>query len=115
MLDAYPRGTVVTILKKGAEWTRVRVHNKTGYMQTSFLAYSRNSGASSSSDGGDTMYVMKGIRLNLREEASSSSGLVGSYRGGTPVTVLRRGKYWSYVRVKGEVGYMWNDYLVSSK
>ena len=114
VLDAYPRGTVVTILKKGAEWTRVRVHNKTGYMQTSFLAYSRSSGASSS-DGGDTMYVMKGIRLNLREEASSSSGLVGSYRGGTPVTVLRRGKYWSYVRVKGEVGYMWNDYLVSSK
>ena len=34
VLDAYPRGTKVTILKKGEEWTKVKVGGKTGYMQS---------------------------------------------------------------------------------
>ena len=127
VLDAYPRGTVVTILKKGSEWTKVRVHGKVGYMQTNLLAYGRyrsggsgsgsGSGSGGSSGGsysstGSVKYVMKGIRLNLRETPDSSGEIIASFRGGTRVTVLRRGKYWSYVEVKGLTGYMGNEYLV---
>lgn len=132
VIDAYPRGTVVTILKKGEEWTKVKVYEKTGYMKTSMLAYSRmedfkgnkkessqksSSGSRKSGDSssGTTMYIMKGVRLNLREEPNSSSDIIASFRGGTKVTVLRRGRYWSYVEVKGLYGYMGNDYLVSEK
>ena len=132
VIDAYPRGTVVTILKKGAEWTKVRVHNKTGYMQTGFLAYSRNrsssdsessSKSSSSNSGskssgsasGSTMYVMKDVRLYLRAEPDSSSEILGTFRGGTAVTVLSRGKYWYKVSVKGLEGYMGKDYLTDVK
>ena len=64
---------------------------------------------------GATMYVAKGISLNLREEPDSSSDIIASFRGGTAVSVLRKGKYWSYVQVKGLYGYMANDYLVSVK
>ena len=122
VIDAYPRGTVVTILKKGDEWTKVQVRSKVGYMKTSMLAYSRKSSSSSSSSksgsevvSGSTMYVARGTRLNLREEANSSSDIIASFRGGTPVTVIRKGRYWSYVEVKGLRGYMGNDYLVSEK
>ncbi len=127
VIDAYPRGTIVTILKKGDEWTKVQVRSKVGYMKTSMLAYSRKSSSSSSSSSskssskgsaivnGTTMYVARGTRLNLREEANSSSDIIASFRGGTPVTVIRKGRYWSYVEVKGLLGYMGNDYLVSEK
>ena len=127
VLDAFPRGTVVTILKKGSPWTKVKVHGKVGYMQTSMLAYGRSSSSGSGSSGsssksggkkvasGTVMYVAKGVRLNLREAADSSSEIIASFRGGTAVTVLRRGKYWSYVRVQGLQGYMGNTYLVSKK
>ena len=115
VIDAYPRGTVVTILKKGAEWTRVKVHNKTGYMQTSMLAYSKGSSGSSGKASGSTMYVMKGVRLYLRAEPDSSSEILGTFRGGTAVTVLSKGKYWNKVSVKGLVGYMGNEYLTSVK
>lgn len=125
VIDAYPRGTIVTILKKGDEWTKVQVRSKVGYMKTSMLAYSRKSSSSSSSSSssksdsavvsGSTMYVARGTRLNLREEANSSSDIIASFRGGTPVTVIRKGRYWSYVEVKGLRGYMGNDYLVSEK
>lgn len=116
VIDAYPRGTVVTILKKGAEWTKVRVRTKTGYMKTSMLAYSRGSSSGSqSSDSGSTMYVMKGVWLYLRAEPDSSSEILGTFRGGTPVTVLKKGKYWHRVVVKGIEGFMGKDYLTSVK
>lgn len=124
VLDAYPRGTVVTILKKGEEWTKVRVRDKVGYMKTSMLAYSRKEKEAeeeekkSSEDdtrkksGDSTMYVMKGVRLNLREEPNADSDVIASFLGGTAVTVLKRGKYWTRVSVKGLEGYMGSNYLV---
>lgn len=116
VLDAYPRGTVVTILKKGTEWTKVKVRGKVGYMQTNRLTYGRyGSGSASSSSSGTVKYVMKGVRLNLREEPNTGSDIIASFRGGTKVTVLKKGKYWSYVEVKGLFGYMGNDYLVDTK
>ena len=131
VLDAFPRGTVVTILKKGSPWTKVRVHGKVGYMRTDMLAYGRYGGStsgsgnssSSSSSGksggnvtsGSTRYVAKGVRLNLREEANVFSDIIASFRGGTKVTVIKAGKYWSYVEVGGLVGYMGSEYLVTEK
>lgn len=129
VIDAYPRGTTVTILQKGPEWTKVRVRTKVGYMKTNMLAYSRTEAAASASKSsagstvtkgvkilnGATMYVAKGISLNLREKPNSASDIIATFRGGTEVSVLRKGKYWSYVQVKGLNGYMANDYLVSVK
>jgi len=119
VLDAFPRGTTVTILKKGETWTKVKVRGKTGYMMTSMLAYSKKGNSSGSSSGdsssGTTMYVAKGVRLNLRDEASTSGQILGTFRGGTKVTVLKKGRHWSYVEVKGLKGYMGNDYLTAEK
>lgn len=125
VLDSYPRGTRVTILKKGLEWTRVRVHGKTGYMQTNKLAYAKYKTAAEREiitgtktpktiASGETAYVMKGIRLNLRESAGSGD-IIASFRGGTKVTVMKKGRHWSYVEVKGLVGYMSSDYLTAEK
>lgn len=119
VLDAFPRGTTVTILKKGETWTKVKVRGKTGYMMTSMLAYGKKGNSSGSSSGdsssGTTMYVAKGVRLNLRDEASTSGQILGTFRGGTKVTVLKKGRHWSYVEVKGLKGYMGNDYLTAEK
>jgi mannosyl-glycoprotein endo-beta-N-acetylglucosaminidase len=128
VLDAFPRGTKVKILKNGDEWTKVEVHGKEGYMKTSMLSIKKDSdddsGSKDSKDSGkkksslssgSTAYVQKGIRLNLREKASSSSDILGSFRGGTKVSVLKKGGYWSKVEVDGLTGYMANEYLTSEK
>lgn len=131
VLDAYPRGTRVTILKKGDDWTKVSVHGKEGYMQSDKLSYakykkgsssSKSSSSSSSSSSksasagltGDTAYVVKGTWLNLRESAGGGD-IIACFRGGTQVTILKKGRHWSYVEVKGLLGYMSNDYLTSEK
>lgn len=75
-----------------------------------------SSGSGSSSSGsGSTMYVAKDCRLYLRAEPDSSSEILGSFRGGTAVTVLKKGKYWYRVSVRGLEGYMGKDYLVDVK
>ena len=126
VLDAYPRGTRVTILKKGDTWTKVQVHGKEGYMKTDLLAYGRNNSsgtetkASAKNDSkagsvseGATAYVVKGTWLNLRESYNGGD-IIGCYRGGTKVTILKKGRHWSFVEVKGQQGYMHNDYLTSN-
>ena len=128
VLDSYARGTKVTILKKGTEWTKVQVHGKTGYMQSRWLAYARyktaaqreaaadaDTGKKTKVTSGTTAYVIKGVRLNLRAEASSSSDIIASFRGGTKVTVLKKGKYFCLVEVKGLQGYMGTDYLTAGQ
>ena len=153
VIDAYPRGTKVTILKKGDTWTKVSVKGNTGYMMTCYLAYSKDkpeeeksgdssrksssktssassskssSGSSSSASSkankkeksyssGSTMYVEKGVWLNLREAADGSSSIIDSFRGGTKVTVLKKGKHWSKVEIKGIQGYVATDFLTSEK
>lgn len=146
VLDAFPRGTTVTIVKKGDTWTKVRVDGKTGYMMTSYLAYSKDtpeeeksedtgkksssksssnssskasskSSSSSTADkkektsSGSTMYIVKGVKLNLREKADASSDVITSFRGGTKVSVLKKGKYWCKVEIKGYEGYVATEYL----
>ena len=70
---------------------------------------------SGSGASGDTAYVMKGVCLNLRAEKNGNSEILGSYRGGTKVTVLKQGRVWSLVEVKGQQGYMATEYLTSEK
>ncbi len=128
VLDAYPRGTKVTILKRDPEWTRVQVHSKTGYMQTNMLAYARyktkaekealfseKGNTKKAVASGETAYIVKGVRLNLRSSAGTNGDILASFRGGTKVTVLKRGRNWSFVDVKGLQGYMSMDYLTGEK
>ena len=112
VIDAYPVGTKVNVLSKGDTWCKVRVSGKTGYMMTVYLY-----GSGGNSGGSGTMYVWtpSGTTLNLREEPNSWSTILGSYRVGTKVTVLKRGSVWTKVRVNGKVGYMGSQYLVSTK
>ena len=115
VLDAYAKGTEVTVLKKGPEWTKVRVRNKTGYMMSKMLTFKNSSSSNSGSSSGSTMYVAKDCRLYLRAEPDSNSEILGTFRGGTAVTVLKKGKYWYRVSVKGLEGYMGKEYLVEQK
>ena len=61
------------------------------------------------------MYIEKGVWVNFREAADSSSAIIDSYRGGTKVTVLKKGRYWSRVEINGVEGYMATEFLTSEK
>ena len=51
--------------------------------------------------------------LNLRQEATTESAVIGKYGWGTEVSVLGISGDWSYVEVGGQNGYMYSKYLGS--
>ena len=52
--------------------------------------------------------------LHLRDTPSSSGNILGRYRNGTKVQILKSGRQWSQVRTPdGKVGYMYKQYLSS--
>ena len=93
VLDAFPKGRQVTILKKDDEKEQKEAEEEKGTV----------------------MYVStpSGAKLNLRADKSNQSEILGSYKVGTKVTVIKKGKSWTKVNVKGKVGYMGSQYLVS--
>ena len=104
VLGQYPTGTWVTVLQNGDKWTQVQVDGKTGYMLTKYLF---------PVDHKSTMYVRTntGVGLNLRTAPSMSGEIITSFKPGTAVTVLKKGKGWYYVSVDGLKGYMGSQYL----
>lgn len=55
--------------------------------------------------------VVKGGSLNLRQEASLTSAVLGQYPTGTWMTVVEKGTEWSKVKVAGKTGYVMSKYL----
>ena len=104
VLGQYPTGTLVEIVESGSEWHKVSVGGQQGYMMAKYL----------SNENGDTSATVRtntGIGLNLREEPSLQGTIITSYKPGTKVTVLQRGKSWSRVKVDSHEGFMATQYL----
>ncbi len=58
--------------------------------------------------------VVRGGSLNLREEASTTSRVLGQYPTGTWMTVQSTADGWSKVQVGGKTGYVLSKYLTGS-
>jgi len=62
----------------------------------------------------ETFMVVKGGKLNLRQEPSLSAKVLDQYPTGTWMTVLSEEGEWSKVSVDGKTGYVMNKFLSSS-
>ncbi len=105
-LGSYANGTKVTLVETGAQWCKVKVDGKTGYMMTEFLALKNTSGVP-----GKRVDHPDGTYVNLRRSASQSSGVLTRVPHGENVTVLSPGKYWTKIRYEGYTGYMMTKFL----
>ncbi len=62
----------------------------------------------------ESFSVVKGGSLNLRQEASITSAVLGQYPTGTWMTVLESGSEWSKVKVSGKTGFVMSKYLTDT-
>jgi uncharacterized protein YgiM (DUF1202 family) len=114
LITSFKPGTKVTVLQKGASWSRVSVDGKEGFMATSYLNFGTGSGATDTVTGKTAIVNNpKDTQvLNLRQEASLDAKVLGSYHNGTSVTILKAGTTWHKVQVEdGKTGYMMAKYL----
>ena len=128
-MGQYKGGSYVMVLQKGNDWWKVSAQGRVGYMSAEFLkdgviaptslgALGSNGGGSNGSTNqtGTVYAVVTNPKttqvLNLRESASTTSRVLGQYRNGAQLTVLKQGTEWCKVRTGTDVvGYMMTRYL----
>ena len=121
VLTTIPRLATVTVLQKGSEWCQITYGGVTGYVLTEFLQFSATetatpTSAPTSSDATQvTAWVLTPSgSLNLRESASSDSGIVAEMPRLSKVTLLEKGQTWSKLLYGEIIGYAMTEYLTTT-
>ncbi len=112
-------GTIVNVYLRGTRFWYISMAGTFGFMDANFLTASGGvtppSPPTPPVDPGPTNAVVTNIgsSLNLREQPSTSSRVIASYPGGTPVSVRMQGVNWSrvYIPSTGKGGYMMTRFL----
>ena len=103
-LGKYYNGCVVALLSDQSNgWIRVRIGNLEGYMKARYLLL--NAGINSVASAMPTVTIRNssGTGLNLRENPSKNSTILGLYSNRTSVQVLGLSENWYHVQVDGKL------------
>ena len=122
-----PNGTIIATVNQGDKvtptgktsgaWSEVTVNGKTGYIYTSYLTGSGNSGNNSNeklTETGDTVYAVSGVNVRSAPAVNGSTVLT-TLTTGQKVERIGTVNGWSKVKVGSVVGYVYSDYLSTTK
>lgn len=101
-----PGGAVVLVEEQKGEWTRVVYDGAAGYVSSEYVSFAE----ALDFDGGSA--VITGDDVRMRNGASTSAGVIGSFGAGDSFTVLGVSGEWLKVSTPGgSIGYVHSDYL----
>lgn len=122
-LGLYPSGTLVSVSSNNGTWALVTVAGKTGYMMSRYLKPASGSVAPGTGTGasvaagaiapGTTLYVKGSSFVYLRSSTSTadSSNVIAKMPGGSAVTMVSWGKWYSQVKYGTKTGYVVTAHL----
>lgn len=104
----YSVGTSAMMITKGKTWSYIRVGNRYGYMMTQFLT---ETVPPKPIIGGSYVVSANGKSVNLRSKPTTASGIIRSFKVGTPLTIITRGTDWYFIQIGGYYGYMMRQFI----
>ncbi len=111
-------GTSVQVYLQGGDWWFISLAGTFGFMDAEFLTGGGGPGATPVPpivipETTDAVVTNTGRNLNLREQPSTSSKVLGAFPGNTALAILMQGTVWCRVKVHstGQTGYMMTKYL----
>jgi len=120
VVTVIPKGTSVTVTKTSGKWSRVKYGSRTGWVANAYLTGFKTSapkasgGSSSAGKTTSTKATVK-VALNLRSSASLKAKILTVLPRHVTVTVKQVKGSWSKVTYKSRTGWVYNDYLSTSK
>jgi len=117
VLMTIPKGAELTVIQRGASWSKVLWSGVTGYVQTAFLSFDEvheptATPPPSDEDTAETARVnTRSGSLNLRENASLSARRLASIPQNDYIQVIRRMGTWTQCAYMGQTGYVMSVYL----
>lgn len=106
-------GKAVAVIKVGKSYTRIWSDGVVGFVLTSTLSFRSNAMPKDLKEAVITFNGKTNSKneINVRAAAKNGSRILGSYRAGTPVTVLKQDKTWTEIEVKGLHCYILSKYV----
>lgn len=115
VVASYSVGTQVTVLIRGADWSKVRIGTRTGYVMTQFLSSTGSTPSTPTTSYTAYVTASNGKPVRMRTGAGSNYSIISTYSVGTQVTVLEYGANWCKIRVNGYTGYMMTKFLTTTQ
>ena len=126
IIGSLSNGSNVTILGESGNWYKIKYGNSTGYVSKDYVKTSEessnsNTGNNASSSSGESSSNKSGkvvnvhSSLNVRNGASTSSGIIGSLSNGSNVTILGESGNWYKIKYGNSTGYVSKDYVKTSE
>lgn len=110
VITTLSRGTKVDIVSSENGWYAITVNGTTGYVSAQYVS-TEEGGNSGAAAVGQTGSVNVGV-LNLRENASMDSNVIGTLYQGQTLTVNESANGWYKVTTAaGSVGYVYAQYI----
>ena len=107
----YSVGTPAWMVTRGSTWSYIRVGSRYGYMMTQFLTTSEPSPTPPGPLGAAYVVSANGKNVNLRTGPSTGSPIIRSFKVGTRLNVITRGRDWCFIQIGGYYGYMMRQFI----
>ncbi|EPY2286396.1 SH3 domain-containing protein [Clostridium sporogenes] len=120
IIGSLKNGSSVSILGKTGSWYKIKYGSKVAYVSSNYISSSKNS--NSSSDNNSSTSTGKGTvklsstssSLNLRENPSLSSKILGGLSHGSSVDILGKTGSWYKIKYGSKIGYVSNQFITTS-
>lgn len=109
ILGKMKKGNMATVLKKGADWSKVRSGNVTGYVKNQYLVFGDEIENFAKNNLKEVAKVQTET-LRVREKATTDSKIVTLVSEDDKLKITKQSDDWAKVRVDGKTGYISKDY-----
>ena len=108
----YSVGTEAWMVTRGSTWSYIRIGSRYGYMMSQFLTTSEPPVNPDPPIVGSAYVVSaNGKNVNLRTAPSTAGKVITSFRVGTRLNIITRGKDWYFIQIGGYYGYMMRQFI----
>ncbi|EPY2307741.1 SH3 domain-containing protein [Clostridium sporogenes] len=120
IIGSLKNGSSVSILGKTGSWYKIKYGSKVAYVSSNYISSSNNSNSSpdnnsSTSTGKGTVKLSStSSSLNLRENPSLSSKILGGLSHGSSVDILGKTGSWYKIKYGSKIGYVSNQFITTS-
>ena len=120
IIGSLKNGSSVSILGKTGSWYKIKYGSKVAYVSSNYISSSNNS--NSSSDNNSSTSTGKGTvklsstssSLNLRDNPSLSSKILGGLSHGSSVDILGKTGSWYKIKYGSKIGYVSSKFITTS-
>lgn len=108
----YSVATEAWMITAGHTWSYIRIGSRYGYMMSQFLTTSEPPVNPDPPIVGSAYVVSaNGKNVNLRTAPSTAGKVITSFRVGTRLNIITRGKDWYFIQIGGYYGYMMRQFI----